>query len=158
MGIAIITIAMAFVLVRRQALKEAEPFWSPPTRRTAQAFLPAMVAGFLIAVAAGVVIGRPRVEQSLTLYARNLAAFVWLPALWIMLYGCALHAAGFFLPRGMKLFGYLLLAGGCGLLWVPFPHPPTFRTGHAIMGACFGAFHLAYGVYLYFTEKQRKAA
>src|SRR5204863_2383651 len=39
--------AGALVLVRRQALKEGEPLWSPPTRRVTQALLPPSVAGFI---------------------------------------------------------------------------------------------------------------
>src|SRR5205823_4732455 len=40
----------ALLLVRREALNEAEPFWSPPTRRVTQALLPALTAGFLLTV------------------------------------------------------------------------------------------------------------
>mgnify|MGYP007027450698 CR=1 FL=1 len=32
-GLAAFALAGSFLLVRRQALKESEPFWSPPTRR-----------------------------------------------------------------------------------------------------------------------------
>src|SRR5690348_1078463 len=38
-GAAVVAIIGSFLLVRRQALKDAEPFWSPPTRRIAQAVL-----------------------------------------------------------------------------------------------------------------------
>jgi hypothetical protein len=158
LGIGVVTVALAYLLVRRQALKEAEPFWSPPTRRVTQAFLPAIAAGLLITVAACAAMSRDRLLESMTFYASGLAAFVWLPALWVVLYGCAFHAAGFFLPRGMKLFGYALLLGGCGLLWIVFRQAPTFRAGHAVMGTFFGALHLAYGIYLYFTEKHRTTA
>ncbi len=34
------TIAGAFFIIRRQALKNNEPFWSPPTRRVAMALVP----------------------------------------------------------------------------------------------------------------------
>src|SRR6058998_3001599 len=40
-----IALAGSFLLVRRQALREAEPFWSPPTRRVTQAMLPPLFAG-----------------------------------------------------------------------------------------------------------------
>src|SRR6266478_8309921 len=36
-GAGLLALGGSFLLVRRQALKEAEPFWSPPTRRDAQA-------------------------------------------------------------------------------------------------------------------------
>src|SRR5947207_1292822 len=41
-GVGLSALAGSFVLVRRQALRESEPFWSPPTRRIAQALLPAL--------------------------------------------------------------------------------------------------------------------
>jgi len=34
----------------------------------------------------------------------------------IALYGCALHAAGFFMPRGMKVFGWALVLGSSAFL------------------------------------------
>jgi hypothetical protein len=43
--------------------------------------------------------------------------------------------------------------GGAALFFLSWAQPPTFRTGHLIMGSCFGGLHLAYGVYLRFTEK-----
>src|SRR5882724_10671565 len=38
MAICLVVIGGAFFLVRKQALKNAEPFWSPPTRRKYLAF------------------------------------------------------------------------------------------------------------------------
>jgi hypothetical protein len=144
-GIGAFALAGSFLLVRRQALKESEPFWSPPTRRIAQALLPPVFVG----MAAG-----------------SLAAFwpgcdfiqPWgLPALWMLLYGCALNAAGFFMARGIKLFGWLFVLCGCGLIavccWAGGPLAPI--QCHRVMGAVFGGLHLAYGIYLYFTEPRR---
>jgi hypothetical protein len=150
-----VTCMAAFVLVRAQALKDSEAFWSPPTRRVALALLPPLMAGLLMTLGAGLACGAPRLAVSMTLYPVSLGTFIWLPATWIILYGCALHAAGFFMPRGMKLFGWSFILGGCALFWITFSRPPTFRTGHALMGAFFGALHLAYGVYLHFTEKKQ---
>ncbi len=45
----------------------------------------------------------------------DLAGVLWLPLIWVVLYGCAFHAAGFFMPRGMRLFGWAFVIGGCGL-------------------------------------------
>jgi hypothetical protein len=44
----------------------------------------------------------------------------WLPLIWIVLYGCALHAAGFFTPRGLRVFGWAFVLGGCSafVFWV----------------------------------------
>src|SRR5258706_8533654 len=48
LAVAGVTIAGCFLLLRRQALRDAEPLWSPPTRRVLQAVLPALVAGLLL--------------------------------------------------------------------------------------------------------------
>src|SRR3954468_17478636 len=47
-AVGLLAMAGSFLLVRRQALKDAEPFWSPPTRRVTQAMLPPLVAGMII--------------------------------------------------------------------------------------------------------------
>jgi hypothetical protein len=148
--VGVAAVAGAFLLVRRQALKEGEPFWSPPTRRVTQALLPPLTAGFIISV-----IALLEMRSSVQLPG-NGSEMTRLPAVWIILYGCALHAAGFFMPRGMKVFGWAFVLGGCGLLalGVPAGLGPPYRCAHEIMGVFFGAFHLGYGVYLYFTERK----
>jgi len=75
---------------------------------------------------------------------------------WMALYGSALHAAGFFMPRGIKLLGWLFIIGGTLLLLglAALPEPPEFRFTHVAMGIAFGGLHLAYGIYLHFTEKK----
>ena len=89
MAVSLIGVSGAYLMVRRQALKDAEPFWSPPTRRVTQAVLPPLFVG---------------------LTASMLLIFIWdgdpfrtrwLPPVWMVSYGCALHADGFFMPRGM---------------------------------------------------------
>src|SRR5947209_7775515 len=73
-----------------------------------------------------------------------------------LLYCCAFHAAGFFMPRGMRLFGWAFVLGGCALLALGLPDwLGRLYYAHGIMGFFFGVLHLAYGVYLYFTEKPR---
>lgn len=152
-AVAALALAGSFLLVRRQALKDAEPFWSPPTRRVTQAILPGLVAGAILSLAALVHSTAPPAgtspDQSLQ----------WLPLAWVILYGCAFHAAGFFMPRGMRLFGWVLILGGSGLLAVGLPggaDPRAYAQG--VMGLFFGLLHLAYGVYLYFTEQRKNAA
>ncbi len=138
--------ASAFWLARRQALKEGDAFWSPPTRRVLQALLP----GFLVGLVAGSVIA---------VFDRPAVSVAWLLALlWIVFYGCALHAAGFFMQRGIKLFAWLFILGGCSVFGAAFVWPEPLRSaeaGHYLMGIFFGALHLAYGIYLYFSEKRR---
>ena len=78
-----------------------------------------------------------------------------LPVIWIFFYGCAVHAAGFFMPRGMKMLGILFILGGASLtlssmaVGVELP----LNASHVMMGVFFGGLHLAYGIYLNMTEK-----
>jgi hypothetical protein len=142
-GTAMLALAGSFVLVRRQALKESEPFWSPPTRRVAQALLPPLFIGFIIGLLALLSPG---------------SEFWWaLPAFWMLLYGCALNAAGFFMARGIKLLGWLFVFCGCALIAARCfaTGPDWLPLGHGMMGLVFGGLHLLYGIYLYFTEKRR---
>jgi hypothetical protein len=135
----------SLLLVRRQALKASEQFWSPPTLRVAVAALPAGVAGVLMGVM-NAVYGLP----SLSL-AFLLAVF----------YGLALHSAGFFTLRGLRLLGWLFLGVSLPLLVVspaiigamPAVKNPGSQWAHLSMGAMFGLLQLAYGIYLYFTER-----
>jgi hypothetical protein len=140
---AVLALAGAFVIARRQAVRDGEPFWSPPTLRVTQAMAPPLAAGLVLSLALVMVDAAP---------PRGL--FVLANALF---YGCAVHAAGFFMPRGMKLFGWLVIllsAAGSAALAVYEPAVTGPRLAHAVMGAVFGALHLAYGAYLYVTERR----
>jgi hypothetical protein len=79
----------------------------------------------------------------------------------MVLYGCAMHAAGFFMARGIKWFGWVFILAGCALLAVLTQRSyasgmPALRHAHALMGATFGGMHLLYGVYLHLTEARKK--
>jgi hypothetical protein len=153
---AVIVVVGAFLIVRRQAIKDREAFWSPPTRRIAQAMWPLLLSGALLG-------GTPIIIAS----DDALPGFEILPAtIWIFFYGCALHAAGFFMPRGIKLFGLLFMASACacfyanfsGLFFAFFPSWISENfNGYWLMGFFFGVLHLAYGAYLYLTEKGKTA-
>jgi hypothetical protein len=149
-GVGGVAMAGSFFLARRQALKESDPFWSPPTRRVTQALLPPLLAGLMIGVVALVRAGSAPEPRG------GLPEMLWLPLIWVVLYGCAFHAAGFFMPRGMKLFGWAFIIGGCGLFALGLPDGVCpLDYAHGVMGFFFGGLHLAYGVYLYFTERRR---
>jgi hypothetical protein len=153
-GAAAVAMTGSFLLVRRQALKDSEPLWSPPMRRVFQAFLPPLAAGFIVSA---VVLAK--VEESPSINVSNVIGALWLPMAWVVLYGCAFHAAGFFMPRGMRLFGWLLIVGGCGLFMLGIPDwISRLHYSHGVMGFFFGLLHLAYGIYLYFTEQRMNAA
>jgi len=143
-GVSAVAMTGSFLLVRRQAIKDSEPFWSPPMRRVSQAFLPPLAAGLMISA---VVLVNPGSAAE---------AAGGLPLLWIVLYGCAFHAAGFFMPRGMKIFGWAFVVGGCVLFAAGVPdRARPLDYAHGIMGVFFGGLHLAYGFYLYLTEHRR---
>jgi len=139
------------LISRRQAFKAKEPFWSPPADRVVQAMLPSWLAG-LIAVS---------VFRFLAVNDPQL--FWWLPPIWMVLYGLALYGAGFFMPRGIRLLGWCFLLSGLAALVIlaiksmSGPLPPLIYA-HYLMGFFFGVLHLAYGAYLYLTEKGKNAA
>ncbi|HVV01503.1 MAG TPA: hypothetical protein VHH88_09090 [Verrucomicrobiae bacterium] len=151
--VALMAIAGSFLMVRRQALKDAEPFWSPPTRRVSLAALPALIAGAFITVVFWIR------TQSLPPGLGDSLHMLWIEEWWLVLYGCALHAAGAFMPRSVRLFAWVFIVAGSALLALGFPdwaRPPG--CAHTIMGASFGLLQLAYGIYLYFTEPRGKEA
>src|SRR5438445_412244 len=124
-GVGVLALAGSFLLVRRQALKESEPFWSPPTRRITQALMPPLVAGFIVSVIALLNVGSAPGNLG------PVIGMLWLPLSWVVLYGCAFHAAGFFMPRGMKIFGWAFIIGGCALFGVGIPDwPPRGIYAH----------------------------
>jgi hypothetical protein len=159
-GVAFAGVVGAFLLVRRQALKSVEPFWSPPTRRVAQALLPSLASGLLLGVWLLIAWSEKPVADPLTGMYDDAGALFWVPAVWAVFYGCALHAAGFFTSRGLRLFGWLFIAAGITVLfWLLVVHRQDFplaswEQSHWLMGFLFGFLQLAYGIYLYFTEKR----
>jgi hypothetical protein len=146
LGAAVVAVAGAFLIARRQALKDHEPFWSPPTRRVTQALLPPLTAGMCLGLLILLVGASDVFEQQMPLF-------------WALFYGCALHSAGFFMPRGVKWFGWIYIVLTLGIMilvviFVPYKH----INGNWLMGFFFGVLHLAYGAYLYLTEKGKNAA
>ncbi|MDB6058624.1 MAG: hypothetical protein JWO95_2468 [Verrucomicrobiales bacterium] len=141
--VSVLCLFEAFVLVRRQALKDREPLWSSPTRRVTQAIAPPLFAGLLL---------------SLPIVFFNTEGWFLITLLipaWMILYGCALHSAGFFMPRGIKLFGWSFILVGCAAAVIEiFVQNHIIVKANWAMGICFGGGHLAYGIYLYFTERR----
>ncbi len=143
---ALVAVAGAFAIARRQSLEDGERFWSPPTLRVTQALLPPLAAGLLL---------------SLALIVSAAGHLRWLFVLGnALFYGCAVHAAGFFMPRGMKLFGWLIIVLAGAMLFARFVVAPAAAApmDHALMGGFFGGAHLAYGVYLLMTEPRKTPA
>jgi len=142
LGTAGFVVAGAFLITRRQALVDHEPVWSAPTRRVASALLLPLTAGFLFSVV--LIVLNPGHMRWLFIFPNAL------------LYGCALHAAGFFMLRGVRRFAWLIIAlSALALLIVPkLQTDPSSRLDHLLMGGLFGALHVLYGAYLYLTEKR----
>lgn len=144
-SVGVLATLAALLLVRRQALKEAEEFWSVPTRRVSRAVLPPFLAGLLAGIL--YVVSPTALPESTWLLATA----------WLVLYGCALHAAGFFMKRGIKLFGWFFVLGGAAAAYLTQfrPQLQTTETAHYLMGIFFGVLHLACGIYLYTSEKKK---
>jgi len=148
LGTAAIVVAGAFLIARRQAIEDKEAFWSPPTRRVGQALLPPLFSGMLLGF--------------IFMFA-GMNNTIFLTFIWVLFYGCALHSAGFFMPRGMKLFGWIYIglafATIAAMCFLVMFIPPDFEiSAHWLMGFFFGVLHLGYGAYLYLTEKGKNAA
>lgn len=152
MAIGVVAVIGALMLVRRQAVSQGEAFWSPPTRRVAQAMAPALFVGLVFGC----------VTVGVFWLSKNLIEPLWLVIFWTLLYGLALHSAGFFMPRGIRLFSFAFIGISLALILLLITESidlrnETIRVLHWWMGVIFGASHLAYGIYLYFTERKNEA-
>ncbi|MFO7694792.1 MAG: hypothetical protein R6V57_17050 [Vicinamibacterales bacterium] len=145
---AVVAIAGAFTIARRQALQDGERFWSPPALRVTRALLPPLVAGLLLSLALAVYAP----EHLRWLFVLGNALF----------YGCAVHAAGFFMPRGINLFGWLIIVFASAAVFTRLAFAPgasaAAAVDHALMGGFFGGAHLAYSAYLFMTEPEKTQA
>jgi hypothetical protein len=149
---AAVVVVVAFLNTRLQAIRDKEALWSPPTRRVAQAALPPLFSGMFFSSA------------FLFVGINNLIILV---LMWLFFYGCALHAAGFFMQRSTKAFGWIFIGMACAaiviLICLPTSNGATTmefdrQCPYWLMGFFFGALHLVYGTYLYLTEKGKNAA
>ena len=146
LGTAGAAVAGAFLLARRQAIKDQEPFWSPPTRRVGQALLPPLLCGLFVGL-------------MLAMLDANWTMDFSMAVVWMLFYGCALNAAGFFMNRGIKWFGWIFILGAIGIVVQGLLANSDLRpaSGNLMMGFFFGVLHLAYGAYLYLTENRKNA-
>jgi hypothetical protein len=147
LGTACVVVVGAFLMARRQARKERELFWSPPTRRVGQALLPPLLSGTFISGLLAVTVANWAMDVPMTL-------------VWILFYGCALHSAGFFMTRSVRWFGWIFITGAIvlSLSLLAANHSAWTATASLIMGFFFGGLHLAYGACLYLTERKNPIA
>jgi hypothetical protein len=146
LGTAVVAVGGAFIIARLQAFKDKESFWSPPTRRVAQALALPLACGLALSV---LIASGPGSGARWVFIIPNL-----------LFYACAVHAAGFFMPRGIQKFAWLIFALAIVATCIlPNLAPrPNARLDHALMGFFFGALHVAYGVYLRASEQRKTAA
>jgi len=114
--------AVAAVALVRKARRVATPVLSGQGRKFVLAFAPPVVAGALL---------------TWTLALRG--AFGVLPALWLLLYGAGVAAAGAFSVRVVPVMGLCFMT--CGV--VALLAPPLWRD--ALLAAGFGGLHLVFG-------------
>jgi hypothetical protein len=146
-GAAGLAIVAALLLARRQAIKDQETFWSPPTRRVTQALAPPLLSGMFLTIMLALMDANWQFDFAIVL-------------VWLFFYGCALHSAGFFMTRGIKWLGWVFIGGAAALTLSLFLTNSATRpsSGNLTMGVFFGALQLIYGVYLYLTEKKTSVA
>jgi len=139
-GIATVALVAAFLLSRREARREGEPFWSGPTREIARALAPPLLVAVAITLPP-LVWGHP--ENNVVI--------------WLIFYGMALHAAGAVAPAGLRHLGWaLLVLAVAGYYWgqrIPVPGGPIVAA-HLAMGATFGLLHLVYGLHILVSERR----
>ena len=143
MGVAVIVGGITLILIRRQAMGGGEELISAPAKRVAQSMAPLFVAGLGFGV----------LELCLPIAERD---SIRLAGLWMISYGGGIHAAGFFMRRGLKLLGCLFIVlgficvAGNGLANVPLQYD---SMAHWVMGGVFGLGNLLYGIYLKVTAE-----
>lgn len=140
--------AACLLLVRRQALRDHEAFWTLPARRVTAAVLPAYAAGGL----AGLAYLLPGVT--------SLPGAFLLVVFWLVCHACALHASGAFTRRGIRLFAWVVFAAaaGAGAFYLADAPHADLPAANLVMGAVFGALHLLFGAFLYLTEPGKSGA
>lgn len=145
LGTAAVVVTGAFFNTRRQAIKDGEAIWSPPTKRVAQALLPPLTVGLILGI--------------MDLLSDEGKVSDFSVFMWAIFYGCALHSAGFFVARGLKWFGWLYISLSIVILIIyGIADISWFTDPHLLMGFFFGVLHLVYGTYLYLTERGKNAA
>ena len=142
LGVGAVSLLAALLLVRRQAMRDKEEIMSLPTRRVVQALAPLLLAGLGLGVLE-------------VLDVRGDRDSIRLIALWMVLYGGALHAAGFFMQRGLRWLGWIFVFFGAICLCLhELGHVSSLKdNAHWVMGWAFGANHLIYGLYLKLTAE-----
>jgi len=148
-GVACSILLISGYIVRSQAIRNRETFWTAPTKRIFVAFLPSLLMGGAVGIA--YMVGPET--------AIGLSGHVMLIA-WCILYGLGLHSAGFFVAKGIRRMGWVFILVGlfCGYLLI-VANPAFLKvTANFLMTAIFGGLHMFSGIYLFYTEQRDDVA
>ncbi len=127
-----LSVAVNLSLLRRDAGRRGEQFFSPGMKLALRAMLPALIAG------------------GLCFFVAEVGGCALTASLWVLLYGVSLLAASHFAPRSIRWLGRAFFVAGASLMVTGGFVFGTWRIGnesglaHLIMGATFGLFHLIY--------------
>jgi len=142
-AVAAVVLLGAGWVTRGQAIQAGEVFWTAPTRRIFAAFVPVLLIGGSLGL---VYVLGPASEA--------VRSQVLLVVCWSVLFGLGLHAAGFYVAKGVRRLGWAFVLCGMGLGFSGLQAgaevlrlSPSF-----LMAAIFGGLHLVSAVYLFFTE------
>jgi hypothetical protein len=150
-GVACTAAVCALAIMRTQAWRAGELFWTPPAVRVAKAAAPPWIAAVGLLVAIGL-----SLQQTIEGGFRLVAASA---PLWAVGHGLALHAAGFHTLRGVRLMGLAFVASGLAAALVASGKsgPETVFWSHMLMGVFFGIGHLGAGLFLRWDESRSVA-
>ncbi len=120
------------LILRRDAARRRETFFSAGMRLALQAMLPALLGG------------------GLSILLNPAGGHVATVALWILFYGISLLAASHFAPPAIRWLGVVFFSAAALLFPIGASLHWNFGVdhvwAHALMGATFGVFHIAYAV------------
>ncbi len=105
-----------------KARRSPPPFMSGASRRFFTSYFAPMIAGAI-----------------LTVVLAHRGSFEALPAVWLLLYGCAFVSSGAFSLRLIPIMGVALML--LGIVASPF----GLEVGNTLLGAGFGGLHLIFG-------------
>jgi len=132
LGASITALLGGGALMVHQAMRSGSALYRGPARRFLLCLTPPLAAGAVI---------------TLALWRHGAADMI--PGVWLLLYGCGVAAAS---TQTIRLVGVMGLAfallGVCALAL-----PPTF--GNLFLGAGFGGLHLAFGILIGWTRRER---
>ena len=122
---AVVAAALSLLAILRKAQRAHIPLFSGPGKKLLLAFSPAMGTGVLMTIA-----------------LVRADAVLLLPALWLLVYGGAVMAAGTFSVRAVPIMGACFLALGAVALVAPS------SWGDGLLAAGFGIVHLVFGTFI----------